>query len=219
MLKNSRILIATATMVLMGAAIVSATPVLITNSGFEADALPDDGWTTNTITGWVCVGGSCGAYNPSTTQFSPDNPLAAPAGGVNVAYSNGGTITQLTGATVQAGGTYTLTAAVGNRLDTAFPGYLVELFTPLGTLASSNSPSPASGTFLTSTAVYTAPISDVQIGQAISIRLSSIGVQTVFDNVSLDAALGEAVPEPGTWSMLLIGFGAVAAGIRRKIRA
>jgi hypothetical protein len=216
MLKNSRFLIATATMVLLGATVVSAGPILITNSGFEADSLANGAFTSGTITGWVCVSGTCGVYNPTTAQFTPDNPLAAPAGGVNVAYSNGGAITQLTGATVQAGATYTLTAAVGQRLDTAFPGYVVELFTPLGTLASSNSPTPASGFFLNSTAVYTAPTSGAQIGQAISVRLSSVGVQTVFDNVSLDAS---AVPEPGTLSMLLIGFGAVAAGIRRKIRA
>ena len=92
MLKNS--LLTTAMMALFGAAVLPATPVVVTNFGFEADVLPDGGFTTNTFaSGWTCSGG-CGAFNPTTASFTPDNPLAAPAQGVNFAYSNGGMISQ-----------------------------------------------------------------------------------------------------------------------------
>jgi hypothetical protein len=215
MLKNS--LLTTAMMALFGAAVLSATPVVVTNFGFEADVLADNAFTTNTFaSGWTCSGGSCGAFNPTTASFTPDNPLAAPAQGVNFAYSNGGVISQSVGINVASQGIYTLTVAVGNRLDNAFPGYLVELVAGSTVVATDNTGvTPLKGQFLNSIISYTAPVSGPTIGQALSIRLSSVGIQTAFDNVRLDAA----VPEPGTWSMLLIGFGAMAAGIRRKIRA
>jgi hypothetical protein len=215
MLKNS--LVTSAIMALFGVAVLSASPVVVTNFGFEADILASDGFTTNTFaSGWICSGGSCGAFNPATASFTPANPLGAPAEGVNVAYSNGGEISQSVGINVVSEGIYTLTVAVGNRLDTAFPGYLVQLLAGSTVVAQDNSGlSPADGLFLDSVISYTAPVSGAEIGQALSIRLLSTGVQTTFDNVRFDAA----VPEPGTWSMLLIGFGAMAAGIRRKIRA
>ena len=48
-------------MALFGAAVLSATPVVVTNFGFEADVLADNAFTTNTFaSGWTCSGG-CGS--------------------------------------------------------------------------------------------------------------------------------------------------------------
>jgi hypothetical protein len=37
-----------------------------------------------------------------------------------------------------------------------------------------------------------------------------------FDNVSFTAPVAAAVPEPATWAMMLIGFGAIGAAVRRR---
>ena len=44
--------------------------------------------------------------------------------------------------------------------------------------------------------------------------------QIGFDNITLGSATpgAGAVPEPGTWAMMLIGFGAVGFAMRRRRR-
>ncbi len=62
--------------------------------------------------------------------------------------------------------------------------------------------------------MYTALAGDPQIGQALEIRLSSVGVQTNFDNVQLDAMTISDVPEPAT--LLLLGLGLAGLGFARR---
>jgi hypothetical protein len=219
MLKNSRFILTTAMMGLLGAAVAMATPVTIVNFSFEDDVLVDGTFTTTTISGWTCTTGSCGVYNPPFAAFSSQPNLPAPADLVNAAYSNSGTIAQILSSTVLPNTLYTLRVAVGNRKDTPFPGYQVQLLGGATILAQDNSilavPDDA---FQDSVITFLTGGSGGTIGQALQVRLISNGVQTMFDNVRLDAS-PSAIPEPGTVSMMLIGLGAVVAGIRRKIRA
>ena len=42
------------------------------------------------------------------------------------------------------------------------------------------------------------------------------GASTVFDNLRFGSAATAAVPEPATWAMMIVGFGMVGAGMRRR---
>jgi hypothetical protein len=53
-------------------------------------------------------------------------------------------------------------------------------------------------------------------GVARSVTFGGTANQTSFDNLTFGAADVGAVPEPGTWAMLLLGFGAVGFGLRRR---
>ncbi|WP_235889079.1 PEPxxWA-CTERM sorting domain-containing protein [Glacieibacterium frigidum] len=51
-----------------------------------------------------------------------------------------------------------------------------------------------------------------------SIPISSIGIDTFYYSVNY-APLAAGVPEPGTWALMIAGFGLVGAGARRHRRA
>jgi len=58
-------------------------------------------------------------------------------------------------------------------------------------------------------------------GTAHSIDFGGTANYTVYDNVTFGSATpggGGAVPEPATWAMMLVGFGAVGAAVRRRRR-
>jgi hypothetical protein len=79
-------------------------------------------------------------------------------------------------------------------------------FTSLATLASD-------------TAMHTLTVNTGGIAYAIfGGRPPSIGGSSVYaDNISFDlAAAPTGVPEPSTWAMMLVGFAAIGAGLRRR---
>jgi hypothetical protein len=100
---------------------------------------------------------------------------------------------------------------VGRRENVAFAGYNIELLAGNTVLVSENSVTPDPGSFEYVTVDYTSGIS-VTPGQALQIRLTSNGVQTNFDNITLDAA---SIPEPSA-ILGLLGFGLL--GIASKLR-
>jgi hypothetical protein len=185
------------------------TPIVTTPSGFISSTGPVEGWTfTGAQQGFAdpATGHSFGNswYGPSTTI--PD--------GSQIAWSNGGTISQTLSATLQTNTVYTLGAYVGNRFSLDFPGYNIQLYAGGNLLASNNSVTPADGTFAPVTVSYTSGIS-VTPGQALEIRLTSLSGfqgQTNFDNITLDAA---SIPEPSA-ILGLLGFGLL--GIASKLR-
>ena len=137
--------------------------------------------------------------------------------GVNVAYSNGGTISQVLSATLTPG-TYTLLVDIGSRLDEPLVAnggvYIVELLAGGTILAEDNNTlKPAPGTFLTSTVTYTASANDPLLGQSLEIRLvNPIGAaQNNYDDVRLSLS---SVPEPT--SVLLLGIASCFGLLARK---
>ena len=163
------------------------------------------------VPGWNITGDS-GLFQPGppagTTAFYNSVP-----DGVTIAYSSGGSISQTVAATVQLGVTYTLLVDVGSRKGVPEPGTeaLVingNTYLATGTLA-------APGDWATFSVSYTGLVADV--GSAITIRLSSSGVQAGWDDVRLSDSTGASlVPDPAT--SLLLGSGLILLGIITRKR-
>lgn len=200
--------------VIVGACWLTAAPALavsisIVNPGFETDNPPGPGWNIDPVhgdwkfgaTGWT-VPGSAGTFVPTTTAY------ASIPEGTNVAFANAATMSQVLNDNLIANCTYTLTAYVGFRLDypfppALFPGYQVQLYAGNNLLAQDNSTlTPSRGQFLVSTVNYAASNTSPGLGQALDIRLVSLGTQVSFDKIALDY-----VPAPAT--LLLLGSGLV----------
>jgi hypothetical protein len=185
------------------------TPVITNPSGFNS--------STGSVGGWTFTGGQQGFANPVAAHNAGGSwygPSPTIPNGNQVAWSNGGTISQTLSATLQANTIYTLGAYVGNRLSLNFPGYNIGLYAGGNLLASNSGVTPADGTFAPVTFSYTSGIS-VTPGQALEIRLTSLSGfqgQTNFDNITLDAA---SIPEPSA-ILGLLGFGLL--GIASKLR-
>jgi hypothetical protein len=174
-----------------------ATPIPITNAGFESPVLTNGAFTLGSIVGWS----GAGVFNPTTGQFPGEAPE-----GQNTGFSNGTSLLQALSSMLAADTTYTLTVLVGDRLDTAFPGYSVQLLAGSTVLSECvTCVTPQNGSFALVTVTYSTGASDPLIGQPLSIALGSAGLQTNFDDVRLDA-----VPEPTSIPLLASGLGAVA---------
>jgi hypothetical protein len=210
---NSKFLIAGLVLSALISSGARASTIFVDNASFET--LPGSGlvnpcgancsYSVAPIPGWV-VTGNTGQFQPgppaTTTYFNsvPD--------GITVAYTNGGTISQIVGVTAQAGLTYTLQVALGLRNDLPEPG-IIDLMMGTQTIQATGI-FPTAGNWSTYTATYTATSGDA--GKAIEILLNSGSAQGDFDNVVLSA-----VPEVSTWCMLLIGFAGIGfAAYRRK---
>lgn len=177
----------------------------IDNPSFEASSL-GDGAFTMTVTGWTVTDTTTtGVWNPSAAQSYGG---LAP-GGSNVAFSNGGALSQTLTTAMGANKTYTLSVYVGNRADFAvFPGYQIQLLAGSTVLAQCVScVIPTDNTFALVNVSYTTA-SSVTPGQLLGIRLASDGGQVNFDRVQLEN--NNNVPEPGT--LLLLGFGLAGIG-------
>ncbi len=200
-----------------------ATSLYIANSDFEnLDPLscrPDRMWSCGDIPGWVMEGdaGTFYAYKDANGDGIYDEYISPPS--ESVAYSNGGSISQILTDVLAADHVYTLTVEAGNRYQNylsgrPFPGYSIELLAGGVALnpVTLTLPIPDYGYFETATLTYFASSDDPLLGQSLGIRLISNGIQVNWDNVRLS---NTAVPEPAT--LLLIGSGLLGiAGFGRK---
>src|ERR1700694_4062573 len=84
-------------------------PITIANAGFEGNVLASGAFTTSPAS-WTCTAGAnpgvdiCGAYHFTSSQYT----VADPDGGANVAFSNGGTLTQTLTTNLALSTVYTL---------------------------------------------------------------------------------------------------------------
>lgn len=213
--KTMGAVLASAGVLFMGA-VAHAAPASLTNPSFEDPPQGEVGFTDynaganpNAIPGWTITGGgNAGVFNPGTGQY----PGQGATDGSQVAFSNGGnTIAQAVGV-LQAQTQYTLQVDLGDRTDTPFPTYQIQLFAG-GQVVAQNATSltPPDGGFVTDTVTFTTGTSHPVLGAAMEIRLISGGVQANFDKVRLDVT---AVPEPTGLAVL----GVAALGRRRRNR-
>ena len=162
------------------------------------------------IPGWS-ITGSSGSFQPSSSYFS----LPLPDGSI-VAFTNGGSISQtLTGISLLANSTYTLSVDVGRRFDVVAANYSISLFdgsSVLCTTSNSNG-SIAAGSFIDATLSCTTGAS-VPSG-FLGIVLTGDGRQLDFDNVRLDVV---STPEPSVLVLMLTTLGVVGLLFARSRR-
>src|ERR1700676_551290 len=180
------------------------SPIPVQNASFEPTnplTIPCAGpgtcaYNLGPIPGWTTVGEG-GSWQPSSSYFN----LPLPDGNI-ITYTNGGTISQtLTGISVLANTSYSLSVFIGYRLDGVTNTYSIALDAGSTVLCSfsGSSATIAAGTFADQTCSFNSG-SVVPSGD-LSIVLTGGGPQADFDNVSLTSS----VPEPS--SVLLIGSG------------
>ncbi|TRV45843.1 MAG: PEP-CTERM sorting domain-containing protein [Microcystis panniformis Mp_MB_F_20051200_S9] len=229
-----KIAIASSFLVIVPQGQVKAALLTINNSSFEGPTAPLQStptfgyYTINDITNWSLspTPSIQGVLDPGLSEpLNPGNqfyglPANLPLGAGNqIAWSNGGTISQTLSATLQANTRYTLGAFVGRRFSAIFAGYTIRLLagnTLLSSISNTDSgPTPAQGTFAPVSFTYTSG-DIVTPGQQLTIELFTPSVtagQTNFDLITLDAA--STIPEPSA-ILGLLGFGLL--GIASKLR-
>ena len=162
------------------------------------------------IPGWS-ITGATGSFQPSSAYLS----LPLPDGSI-LAYTNGGSISQtLTGISLLANSTYTLSVDVGRRFDVVAANYSISLYdgsTALCTTGGSNA-SVTAGSFIDATLSCTTGAS-VPAG-FLGIVLTGDGRQIDFDNVRLDVV---STPEPSVLVLMLTALGAVGLLFARSRR-
>jgi hypothetical protein len=218
-------LLCLSTVVIAGAlANADAASVMVANASFESPALANPGDYNGTIDNWLKnpSAGSASVEYYNGGHFTANNPLAAPADGyqgvsVNT-FDNANpglraTIYQDVGLLLP-NTTYTLTVAIGVRLD--FAGATGSLALYNGTdstgtvLAASVAFAPATGTFEEYSVSFT---TGATVSGDLTIGLThQSGGQVSFDNVRLDAT--PVIPEPSSYAMMAGGLCLLA--IRRK---
>jgi hypothetical protein len=192
------------------AAPTQAALLTVTNFSFETPNVGGDGGfdsnpPSTIITGWNILSGQGGVLDPNSAAYTG----AGATNGVQVAYSNGGTISQILSSNLALNTLYTLAVDVGSRKDFPSPGYSIQLLAGGNVIGTSLLPPPVINTFVTATVSFFSGLSNPNAGSALEIRLISNGVQTNFDNVRLDAS--PQVPEPVSLC-IWAGFGLIAAG-------
>ena len=194
--------------------VIQATPIAIVNAGFETAPITEGQYTVlpgigdstgintlNPAPGWS-VSGYAGLWNPAGTTYFDSVPE-----GTNIAYgeSANSSFSQILSSTLLANTVYTLQVEVGRRKDRTFGGYRVQLLAGGNLLLEDNTTKvPASNTFLTSTVSFITASSHAYLGQNLEIRLISLGGQTNFDNVRLDAVT--TVPEISSLYLLVFSI-------------
>jgi uncharacterized protein (TIGR03437 family) len=177
------------------------TPIAINNAGFET--LPSNPvWSDcsgsggagcrNTydgnIPGWTTSGSISGLFQPGPSDFTIPLPAAE---GKTVAFTNGGTISQVLGATLQASTVYKLQVDVGRYFSGLYSSSsppTVQLFAGNTLIAAATGAQPPLGGWTTWTGTYQSSASDPLAGQTLKIVLGATIAQGDFDNVQLTSA-------------------------------
>lgn len=192
---------------------VFAGTIGINNSSFESHGAwttpyQEGNYNTGPIPSWTHQGaGNFGSWlvGAESFNFVPDGSVTA--------YTNSSNLSQTLTTTLADNTTYTLTVAIGRRLDGGSRDATIQLLAGQTVLTSASMAimDVESGGWTDLTAVYTSGASDSNAGKPLEIRLVSNGSQSNFDYVRLD---GTTVPEPAAY--LTSGLGLIALALRRR---
>ena len=205
--------------------------ITVSNHSFELPAVAEDGVGVAESWDVLVPTGSIGVWNVPTPT-----PGAAPAffdplpDGEQVAFNNGGILSQTLSETLAADTQYQLFVAVGLRGDIRTsnfpdfpPNWAVELWAGselLGRKTQDDVPFAAPfGRF--EDVIVTFPVANAAafaIGQQLRIALVSDSIQANFDNVRLRSDPAVAVPEPASFSLFLVGIAGAALASRAQRR-
>ncbi|HWC01049.1 MAG TPA: PEP-CTERM sorting domain-containing protein [Bryobacteraceae bacterium] len=226
----------------------SATQIVINNPGFETPVsftnsccTPTQMWESGSVPGWEVTNpdgaaDAAGVWQPVPYFYNANGVLNQlflyPQTGTQVAYSNGGIISQTLATNATPNTVYVLSVGVGLRGELAFlnPAYTINLFagdTLIGSWTDdafgTGHTNPSTGTALSPLiaggwqTISFATQNTTIAGVPLKIQLYAAGVQIDFDNVFLNSFPVMGVPEPGTYA--LMGSALLALGIilrRRK---
>lgn len=209
---------------------VTATParaqitnIPISNFSFELTDVADNS-VSSVVPNWTRSGGAGGVFDPGNGQYAgaTGNNAALPgtAHGGQLGYINSvGSFTSDAVTTSTASTLYTLTVALGNKLNDNPTLATIELLANNLVVASASATNATlpEGTFIDLSTSYTALAS----GQVLVVRLNhSGGGQINYDNVRLSATAvavnAEVAPEPASLALFaFIGGGAAFVSRRR----
>ena len=174
----------------------TSVPITVVNGSFESPA-GAQGTVAGVPVGWLASNKDpYGVYNPAVGVYTieANDILPSPAQGSQVLWINSGNyVAQFFTNTLQAGQTYTLSGAIGNRGDgygmlPSDQEYVALLAGSTIIAQNTNLTHPAPGTFLSWTISYTTPAAGFPSGP-LQIRLGQNGAGEVnFDNIKFAAS-------------------------------
>ena len=228
----------TAVLALLTLLTLPSGAAVVLNHSFEADSV-NDGNFTGSLSSWTVVssggapGPGYGTYNPAESDFTGaaggGTPLGADGTNVLTTYTDNdagayaGVSQEITGTTLTAGNTYTLTVAIGDYKGLTPTNWHLAISTSSMSVGTYLTNFSGLGTSLTDdqfndfSVSYTATGLEPQIGEDLKITLWGQnddgiggGTHVPFDNVRVTA-----VPEP---SVALLGGIGLLSLLRRRRR-